>query len=117
MGTQKEIIPVLFFGLAWFALGCSTPTTGHFAYVFPDGEIDVFDIDNGHRRVKTMAVPEATIIRGVAAHAADHLLYIAGLGLVVVRSWLAPMRFSIHNRSRQFQRYPFHRKGFGCNSP
>jgi len=71
---------VLFFALAWLALGCSTPTTGHFAYVFPDGEIDVFDIDNGHRLVKTMAVPEATVIRGVAAHAADHLLYIAGLG-------------------------------------
>ena len=41
----------------------------------------------------------------------------AGLGLVLVRSWLAPIRFSIHNRSRQFQRYPFHRKGFGSNSP
>jgi DNA-binding beta-propeller fold protein YncE len=40
----------------------------------------VFDIDGGHRQVKTIALPEATIIRGVAAHAPGHRLYIAGDG-------------------------------------
>ncbi len=78
--TPRVALPVLLLVPAWLALGCSSPATGHFAYVFPDGEIDVFDIDHSHRRVKTVAVPEATIIRGVAAHADDHALYIAGLG-------------------------------------
>jgi len=70
----------LLLALASLALGCSTPPTAHFAYVFPDGEIDVFDVDHDHRRVRAMTVPEATVIRGVAAHAGSHMLYIAGIG-------------------------------------
>ncbi len=66
--------------VGWAALGCSSPTTSHLQYVFPDGEIHVFDIDRGHQSVKTVAVPEATIIRGVAAHPGTHRLYIAGDG-------------------------------------
>jgi len=57
-----------------------TPGVTHYEYVFPDGEIDVFDIDHDHRLVKKILVPEATIIRGMAGHAASRMLYIAGWG-------------------------------------
>lgn len=48
----------------------------HYEYVFPDREIDVFDMDRGQRLVQRISVPEAHDIRGVAVSAAGHTLYL-----------------------------------------
>ncbi len=77
---RRRLAAAIAASAGWAALGCTSPTTSHYQYVFPDGEIHVFDSDQGHRSVKTVAVPEATIIRGVAAHAGTHRLYLAGDG-------------------------------------
>jgi DNA-binding beta-propeller fold protein YncE len=49
----------------------------HYLYVFPDGQIDVFDADHGFRQIETMSLPLARGIRGVAAAAAARLLFIS----------------------------------------
>ncbi|HEY3021310.1 MAG TPA: hypothetical protein VGJ32_14025 [Solirubrobacteraceae bacterium] len=49
----------------------------HYEYVFPDGQMDVYDIDHGHRLVEHRAFPGVRGIRGVAASPATHALYIS----------------------------------------
>lgn len=50
----------------------------HYEYVFPSKAIDVYDMDNGQRLVKTIALPAAaTDIRGAAASPATHILYLS----------------------------------------
>jgi hypothetical protein len=52
--------------------------TQHYEYVFPSNAIDVYDMDNGHKLIKTIALPAAaTDIRGVAACPATHILYVS----------------------------------------
>ena len=51
--------------------------TSRLEYVFPDGSFSVYDMDNGHQLVKSVALPQARGIRGVIAHAATHALYIS----------------------------------------
>src|SRR5262245_3646816 len=51
--------------------------SAHFEYVFPDGSFHVYDMDDGHRLVKSVALPEARGIRGVVANAATRALYIS----------------------------------------
>src|SRR5262249_26339387 len=53
------------------------PVVAHLEYVFPDGSFSVYDMDNGHRLVKSVALPPAGGIRGVIAHAGTHALYIS----------------------------------------
>jgi hypothetical protein len=55
----------------------STSRTQHYEYVFPDGNIYVYDMDNGHRLVKQISVPTTAGVRGVVASAATHTLYIS----------------------------------------
>jgi DNA-binding beta-propeller fold protein YncE len=56
----------------------ATPNrTRHYEYVFPEGEIDVFDIDHAHRLVEQLALPQAHAVRGIAVSPRDHMLYIA----------------------------------------
>ena len=65
--------------------GTAVGTTGgtaaveHYVYVFPETHtIDVYDMDHGHRLVKTIALPSnVSFIRGVAASIPTHTLYIA----------------------------------------
>jgi DNA-binding beta-propeller fold protein YncE len=52
-------------------------STSHFEYVFPDGSIDVFDIDHGNTLVQTIHVPQVSGTRGVAASPRDHLLFMS----------------------------------------
>ena len=60
------------------ALGGSVAeATAHYEYVFPDGSFSVYDMDNGHRLVKSVALPQARGIRGVIANAPTHSLYIS----------------------------------------
>jgi DNA-binding beta-propeller fold protein YncE len=60
------------------AQSMTTPRlTRHFEYVFPDGEMDVYDIDHGFRLVERTRIPQAHAVRGVAASPKTHSLYLA----------------------------------------
>jgi hypothetical protein len=50
----------------------------HYEYVFPSKAIDVYDMDNGQKLLKTIALPAAaTDVRGAAASPATHILYVS----------------------------------------
>ena len=51
--------------------------TRHYEYVFPDSEMDVYDMDNGHKLVKRVSLPTAAGVRGVAASPVTHMLYVS----------------------------------------
>lgn len=74
--------------MLWALLGCSSPTTGRFEYILPDRELDVVDLDNHYALIKHIPLPQATLIRGVTAHAATHVLYITGLGATPDQDYL-----------------------------
>lgn len=48
----------------------------HYEYVFPDREMDVFDIDHGNRLVQRVSIPDAHAVRGVAVAVGRHVLYL-----------------------------------------
>src|SRR4051794_7274154 len=48
-----------------------------YEYVFPERQIDVYDIDRGHRLVARWSVAEAHALRGVAVSATTHMLYMS----------------------------------------
>jgi DNA-binding beta-propeller fold protein YncE len=49
----------------------------HYEYVFPDGSMYVYDMDNGHALVKKVSLPTAAGVRGVAASPVTHMLYVS----------------------------------------
>jgi DNA-binding beta-propeller fold protein YncE len=49
----------------------------HYEYVFPANAIDVYDMDNAQKLVKTISLPQATDIRGAVASPATHMLYVS----------------------------------------
>lgn len=49
----------------------------HYEYVFPDGSMDVYDADHGHRLVQTRDLPEVKGLRGVAVSPATGMLYLS----------------------------------------
>jgi DNA-binding beta-propeller fold protein YncE len=49
----------------------------HYEYVFPNGEMVVYDIDHGHRLVQRVELPDAHTIRGVAVDPKTRLLYVS----------------------------------------
>jgi len=59
------------------AFACSAPAVAHYEYVFPDGAFYVYDMDDGHRLVKTVSLPQARGVRGAIANAPTHSLYIS----------------------------------------
>jgi DNA-binding beta-propeller fold protein YncE len=52
-------------------------TTQHYEYVFPDGGMYVYDMDNGHKLVKHIKLPTTAGVRGVVASPVTHMLYIS----------------------------------------
>jgi subtilisin family serine protease len=48
-----------------------------YEYVFPANEIDVYDMDDGQKLVKTISLPQARDIRGAAADPVTHILYVS----------------------------------------
>lgn len=52
-------------------------TVNHYLYVFPDGQMDVYDIDNNFALVNSVSMPMLTDVRGVDADPASASLYIA----------------------------------------
>jgi hypothetical protein len=62
------------------ATATTASSTGvqHYEYVFPSNAIDVYDMDNGEKLVKTIALPAAaTDIRGAVASPTTHMLYVS----------------------------------------
>jgi YVTN family beta-propeller protein len=51
--------------------------TSHFVYVVENGQLQVFDMDNGHSLVKTVSLPGVSSPLGLAASAATNMLYIS----------------------------------------
>src|SRR5712664_2926914 len=49
----------------------------HYEYVFPDGEMCVYDMDHGHKLAKCVDLPTMAGVRGVIAAPATHMLYIS----------------------------------------
>jgi DNA-binding beta-propeller fold protein YncE len=58
----------------------SPPSSGaqHLEYVFNDGPVNVYDIDNGFRLVETFTIPGTSRgVRGVAVAPATHMMFIS----------------------------------------
>ena len=57
----------------------SAPTsrTRHYEYVFPDGSMDVYDADHGHRLVQSHPLPDVKGLRGVAASPETGMLFLS----------------------------------------
>ena len=55
----------------------AAPIVHHYEYVFPDGNIDVYDLDNRFKLVKHVRVPTFAGVRGCVASAATGKLYIS----------------------------------------
>jgi len=49
----------------------------HYEYVFPDGSMEVYDADHGHRLVQSRALPDVRGLRGVAVSPATGMLYLS----------------------------------------
>lgn len=60
----------------------STPSASdaglhHYMYVFPDGAMDVYDMDHGNTLIKQKRLPTGAGVRGVVGDAATHRVYIS----------------------------------------
>src|SRR5207302_241619 len=53
------------------------PRAGHYEYVFPNQEMDVYDIDHGQKLVQRVKLPDAVAIRGVAFSPKTRMLYVS----------------------------------------
>ena len=49
----------------------------HYEYVFPNGEMDVYDMDHGQALVQRVSLPTSAGVRGVVASPITHMLYIS----------------------------------------
>jgi len=49
----------------------------HYEYVFPDGEMDVYDMDRGQALVQRIVLPTEAGVRGVVASPVTHMLYVS----------------------------------------
>ena len=59
------------------ASATGNPGYHRYEYVFPDGWINVYDIDSGHALVKSISVPTTTGTRGVTVSPTGGMLYIS----------------------------------------
>jgi DNA-binding beta-propeller fold protein YncE len=52
---------------------------GHYEYVFPNGCIRIYDIDDAHTLIRSIPLPETerSNVKGVAAHAPTGMLYVS----------------------------------------
>ena len=51
--------------------------TQYYEYVLPDSGMYVYDMDKGHKLVKSICLPTTTGVRGVVASPVTHMLYIS----------------------------------------
>ncbi len=52
-------------------------TIHHYEYVFPDGEMDVYDMDHGNVLVQRISLPTTAGVRGIVASPVTHMLYVS----------------------------------------
>lgn len=55
----------------------STGAIHHYEYVFPDGSMDVYDMDQGQALIQKVDLPTTAGVRGMASSPHDHMLYIS----------------------------------------
>src|SRR5580700_6153790 len=55
----------------------ATTQTQHYEYVFPNGAMDVYDMDHGQALVKEVSLPTTGDVRGVVASPATGMLYVS----------------------------------------
>jgi len=60
----------------WLAVVPAVAQVHHYEYVFPDGSMSVYDIDNGFSHLKTISLPTYST-RGSVAHAGTGMLYVS----------------------------------------
>ncbi len=81
VGRFAQICVLFFFALLLTPLGFKgrafSSQTNHYEYVFPDGNMYVYDMDNSFSLVKHITIPVAKGIRGVAVGVSTHMLYIS----------------------------------------
>ena len=75
--TSVPVVASTSIGVPPRRLTAKTRLVRHFEYVLPDGEIDVYDIDRGHRRVQRILLPQARGIRGAVASVRTGILYVS----------------------------------------
>jgi len=73
--TTPTTSPVTPWSPATLTVGSSA--THHYEYVFPDGEMDVFDMDQGQALVQKISLPTTAGMRGVVASPVTHMLYVS----------------------------------------
>jgi hypothetical protein len=60
------------------AVAAGSPEVRHYEYIFDDGTVSVYDMDQGQALVKTISLPQTSAgIRGVTVAPATHLLFIS----------------------------------------
>src|SRR2546423_8891926 len=59
------------------SLTATSQVTGHFLYVVADHVIDVYDIDDGHRLVQQIQLPQVEAARGVAMSPKTKRIYVS----------------------------------------
>ncbi len=74
-GTTTECIGAARASTNMFMVG--DDTIQHYEYVFPDGAMCVYDMDHGHKLVKSIGLPTMAGVRGVIATPVTHMLYIS----------------------------------------
>jgi hypothetical protein len=62
---------------AFTTIASGSAPVRHLEYVFPDGWMNVYNIDSGHALVKSIAIPTSAGTRGVVVSPADGMLYIS----------------------------------------
>jgi DNA-binding beta-propeller fold protein YncE len=71
------VVPATSLGVSPHTITAKTRSVRHFEYALPDGEIDVYDIDRGQRRIQRILLPQARGIRGVVANVRTRILYVS----------------------------------------
>ena len=74
------IVTIVFMATQFFIIArfnAKASTVNHYLYVFPEGQMDVYDIDNNFALVKSVSLPMLNEVRGVDADPASASLYIA----------------------------------------
>src|SRR5262249_24616131 len=84
------------------------PSTAHYEYVFVDGSMDVYDIDNGFSLVYSTSLPTSAGTRGAVASPATGMLYISYGGDGGTNGNGSLLKYDLlHNTLVWQQSYPF----------
>ena len=82
LAAISGLVVLLSVAVLWGVAGTHHPNavasgTSHYEYVFPDGEMDVYDMDNNFALVKKVSLPTTAGTRGVVFSPVTHMLYVS----------------------------------------